>query len=146
MMPNILTENQEKLLLFVKLAGEIDGKTKLQKLLFLGKNEFNLDINFDFEKYNYGPYSFGLTADLEVLVQLGLINAQTEYFETDNEFRGRKITYTLSDKGGKIAEEVTAKYSDFIKSAQSVLSKWGDKPLSEIIRYVYDKYLPRKQL
>ena len=83
---------------------------------------------------------------MEVLVQLGLINAQTEYFETDNEFRGRKITYTLSDKGGKIAEEVTAKYSDFIKSAQSVLSKWGDKPLSEIIRYVYDKYLPRKQL
>ena len=60
MMPDRLTENQEKLLLFVKLAGEIDGKTKLQKLLFLGKNEFNLDINFDFEKYNYGPYSFGL--------------------------------------------------------------------------------------
>lgn len=142
-MPN-LDANEEKLiklLIFIDLAGEIAGKTKLQKLVFLGDREFKLNSGFNFEKYNYGPYSFELSEYLSALKTLNLISVDTEFFDTDDTFIGKKITYKITEEGKTLAEKRVSDFPDFINSSKEVISKWANKPLDTIIEYVYANYM-----
>ncbi len=50
------------------------GKTTIQKLVFFGQMAYNLPIEYSFEPYNYGPYSFELANDLENMEYKGILN------------------------------------------------------------------------
>lgn len=76
-------------------AGEVTGRKKLQKIIYIAKK-----LHFPFyEKYNfhfYGPYSEELTLRIEELGNLGFINEVKEkrggYYQ---------YCYTLTDSGKK---------------------------------------------
>ena len=62
-----------KLMKVISSAGEIIGRKKLQKMIYIAKK---LNLPF-YEKYNfhfYGPYSEELTLRIEELCNLGFIN------------------------------------------------------------------------
>ena len=141
MIQSVLTERQEKLLLFLGLAKEIEGKTKLQKLIFLGKTEHQLPMDFEFNKYNYGPYSFSLSDELNVLQSLELISVKTEYFDSNDQFEGKVHKYSLSVKGKEYVAKIKSMNLKFIESSKEVISKWNSKPLGNIIKHVYSKYM-----
>ncbi len=88
-----LLEGHAKLLSILNQAGEIVGRKKLQKMVYIAKK-----LNFPFnERYNfhfYGPYSEELTLKIEEMCNLGFINEVKEnkggYFQ---------YRYKLSETG-----------------------------------------------
>ncbi|GAB7387857.1 YwgA family protein [Bacillaceae bacterium] len=66
-----------KLLRFFQLAGEITGRKKLQKMIYIAKK-----LGFDFEErfqfHFYGPYSEELTLKVEELHHLGFLEEREE--------------------------------------------------------------------
>jgi len=62
-------------------ATPIVGTTRLQKLVFLAQNEGvskDAQAGFDFEAYRFGPYSYSLTDDIEMLVALRYVEKSDE--------------------------------------------------------------------
>ncbi len=68
------------LLYLIHDAGEVLGKTKLQKLAYLSEFEMNTQgfkgLNFNFIKMPYGPYSSELEKDRELLINSHIISRQ----------------------------------------------------------------------
>lgn len=84
-----------KLMKVISSAGEIIGRKKLQKMIYIAKK---IDLPF-YEKYNfhfYGPYSEELTLRIEELCNLGFLEEVHEkkggYFQ---------YRYSLTDTGSE---------------------------------------------
>ena len=131
-------ERHLNLLKFLNTFKKIDSKTKFQKLVFLAKKEYNLDLGYDFKQYNYGPYSEELSLDIEALKQLGFINVKEEIISNLNENNYPIIRYEfeISDLGKEL---VNNSKSDL--NINNNLLSWNKKELRDIISYVYDKYV-----
>jgi len=140
---SILSEKLLKLLLLIKLAEKIEGKTKLQKIVFLGKEEERIDLGFEFIKYNYGPYSFELTKALETLKECELIEITTEILPASNQegFESKKFTYQITDKGKKLIDAEIEKLREVFEKIKLLVEKWNNVSRDEIIRYVYSKHM-----
>lgn len=89
----IVLDDHAKVLTILQHAGEIVGRKKLQKMLFILKK-----LNFPFrEKYAFhffGPYSEELTLQIEELYNLGLIEEVKENQGVYQQYR-----YQLSTSG-----------------------------------------------
>lgn len=113
-------------------------------MIFLLNKEQNILTGHDFQGYTYGPYSFQLTNDLETLESLELIRVHTIPVNNSNKFAGKQFKYELSEKG-KIEIEHSLSSNLFSetekKSVEDIISDWNDKSLSEILDYVYPKYV-----
>lgn len=94
-----MLEEHAKVVQFVSLAGQVTGRKKLQKMVYIAKK-----MQFPFhEKYHfhiYGPYSEELTLRVEELCTMGFLTEQKE------------------DKGSYVqyCYEVTDKGKDFSKA------------------------------
>jgi len=99
----------------------IEGRTKLQKLVFLLKKLHRIDFSYHFTPYFYGPYSSDLQTDIDYLVSLGLV---TEARESTTS--GIRYTYKLTDSGSKLAEALSSKYGRNTEFTRAVneLSKY----------------------
>lgn len=140
---SLLPKRMLNLLFLLSKASKVDSKTKLQKLVFLIDKEKGINIGYSFRPYIYGPYSFELSDDLDVLKSLQLIQVEAEEFETiDSPFVGKKLTFSLAAKGKELLDKNTQLFSETQeKDIVSIISEWNEKPLSIIISYVYSKYM-----
>lgn len=139
----VLSDKLLKLLLLIKLAKRIEGKTKLHKIIFLGKEEEEIDLGFEFIKYNYGPYSFELTKALESLETLELIEIQMDILNsTDSEgFINKKFIYMTTDKGDKLVDSELEKLKEVFEKIKLLIEKWNDVSREKIIEHVYSKHM-----
>lgn len=88
-----MLENHAKVMAMLKSAGEIIGRKKLQKMIFIAKKmQFPFYERFRF--HMYGPYSEELTLRMEELCNLGLV-------EEKNEKKGGyyQYSYRLTQEG-----------------------------------------------
>jgi len=88
-----LLKDHAKLMQAILVSGEITGRKKLQKMIFIAKKiEFPFHERFQF--HFYGPYSEELTTRVEELCNMGFLNEVKEkkggYFQ---------YRYTLTDPG-----------------------------------------------
>jgi len=88
-----LLKDHAKLMQAILVSGEITGRKKLQKMIFIAKKiEFPFHERFQF--HFYGPYSEELTTRVEELCNMGFLNEVKEkkggYFQ---------YRYTLTDSG-----------------------------------------------
>ncbi|GAA0357749.1 YwgA family protein [Bacillus horti] len=87
-----------KLLYAIQQAGQVVGRKKLQKIIYISKK-----CQYDFQqKYNFhffGPYSEELSLQIEELTNLGFIQ---EVKETKSGYS--QYNYELSDKGKEYLE------------------------------------------
>lgn len=121
-------------------GGSIKGKTRFQKMIFLAEKEEGLREAFEFEKYNYGPYSFELSDKLSSLENLGFLEIEKKEFPSADSFEGKEFIYSLTDKGEEAVGDLDDSDS---KALQKVADKWNssESSLQELIDYVYDKYM-----
>lgn len=88
-----MLEEHVKLMTVLQTAGEVVGRKKLQKMIFIAKK-----LNFPFyEKYDfhfYGPYSEEVTLKVEELTNLGLVLEVQEKVNGYVQYR-----YALSEEG-----------------------------------------------
>ena len=150
-------------------AEPINGRTRLMKLLFLLQEDFrsdkllNLDRNYNFQAYHYGPFTKDVYDDLEFLENVGLIEVvskgdaspvdqneeeklvdDTTIGEDSDEIGlvFKEESYTLTDRGiafvkEKLAPEVPEHLLTIIHDLKT---KFGEMPLKAILRYVYSAH------
>lgn len=67
-----MLRDHARVLQAIRLAGEINGRKKLQKMIYIAKQlSFPFDEKFQF--HFYGPYSEELTVRVEELVNMGFL-------------------------------------------------------------------------
>jgi len=64
-----------KVLILLGLANDrgIEGRTRLQKTIFLLQKKYKIDFGYEFVPYYFGPYSKKLQIEISALRSLGLV-------------------------------------------------------------------------
>jgi uncharacterized protein (DUF488 family) len=99
------------------------SKLKMVKIFFIIEKEGKISQSFKFYKfipYKYGPYSFELFHDIEIL-------------EKDNYISVDKKNIKYLQSGTNISSEFSSILNDYIK-------KYHKKTETELIEYIYKKY------
>lgn len=119
----------------------IEGRTRLQKLLFLiqkqaeSDNEVEFEQSYEFIAYDYGPFSKEIYDDIERLSRRGLIEEDPQRLD-DGVI---KYNYKLTEKGKAIAAE-RGLLENLPDVFNNIISEFADEELDEIIDYVYSEY------
>lgn len=124
--------------LYTSESGGISGSIRFQKLVFLGQQESGLPEKYQFVPYKFGPYSYQLERDIEYWINNGHIRRS----RTVNRVGNYRIDYSLSPDGIKLAKALLNKegFNRVFEEADEITSEYGDKSLSDLIRYVYGNY------
>lgn len=102
-----MLQEHAKVLHLLKQAGEVIGRKKLQKIVYISqKLQFNFNQRFQF--HFFGPYSEELTLEIEELCQLGFVQEVLEDKGNYNVYR-----YSITDKGKDFLEHVPAEIGNF---------------------------------
>lgn len=144
--------------------GEIQGITRLEKLVFLleretsSKNWLAEDANF--EPYNFGPFSQKVYQAVDMLAAAQLIedssSPSTDVTDTWEQREGigldtgsagqasdpyRTRDFKLTDRGWRYFEALTKELpGGSISELQQFKRQFGYLPLRQLIRYVYSRY------
>lgn len=134
-----LLNDHAKLMYAIANAGEIVGRKKLQKMIYIAKK-----IAFPFqEKFNfhfYGPYSEELTLRVEELVNMGFIN---EIKETKSGYV--QYRYSLTESG----EEFLQMNDVYMENLQACLTSMNDQNarfLELVSTILYFDTLPKEEV
>jgi uncharacterized protein YwgA len=130
--PNAEFEKKRDLVLFILTkVGAIEGRTRLQKMIFIGQEELGLPKLFDFRKHYYGPYSSDISDTIQTLILQGDIIEEVE----DN---GQYIQYSY--RLSKPDKTQVQGFDEISDDQIKMLKKLSNTPLSLILAYVYQQY------
>ncbi len=111
-------------------CGDVDGDTKLQKLVFLSeKNMIKSKIkgfNFYFFKFLHGPFSRELEEDLGVLQEWGA------YLPDEN------MLTTAGMKAIELFPEIWSRNNRVTSEIDTITKQFAQQPLRSILSYVYN--------
>ena len=122
--------NDFVLLAIHAMDGKIQGKTKLQKIVyFLGNLTGQLD-ELGYRPHYYGPYSQEVADSVGSLKYLGFIDQNILGYSRDQRgFEVRRYDYSLTDDGMQIVNELIDSEADLwnrINAAATILRKARD--------------------
>lgn len=129
------------ILLYSMSNKEIDGKTKLEKLIFVIQKRLIEDLkwgvtasNYDFRAFNFGPFTEEVYDDIASLKLLSLVDVVGE---------GDNQKYSLTTKGVTVVERLIAQKrlsSDFLSEIMKIAKSLGELRLDKLIEKVYKEY------
>ncbi|KXB07319.1 hypothetical protein AKJ52_00485 [candidate division MSBL1 archaeon SCGC-AAA382C18] len=128
-------------LALIYTGGEaIEGRTRLQKMIFLAQQDMEDSVEtYDYEPYDYGPFSKELYDDIDDLVDEGIIKEQKEKLDD-----GRiKYFYEMSEEGQEIIESKMDNNKDFHdlkEKMEDIKSTYNKKNLRDLLNEVYSRY------
>jgi len=93
--------NIQLLLIVLHYCGEIWGRTRFQKIIFLLQERFEIKFSYRFIPYHYGPYSKDLQFDIDLLHFAGAIQVELR--------DGTPYMYSLAQKGIELAQKAEQK-------------------------------------
>jgi uncharacterized protein len=118
----------------------VDGQgldpVRVQKGMFLFAQESGAPSEecYEFEAYNYGPYSFALRNDLDRLVAEGLVAAEAVLGYTWKR-------YKLTAEGMRKAKKVNRKADRHVaRKLFQIKQTVSGKSFNKLLREVYDEY------
>ncbi len=117
---------------------EIQGRTRFQKMVFLLQQEFGNTEFYDFEAYDYGPFSKGLYDDLDDLIDRNLIKETREEFDEDKVY----YEYKLTDAGRELIERLSdqERAQDIMALSERLKQEINSEDLSVVLDRVYSEY------
>ena len=138
------------------LSGQIDGITRLEKLIFLLQKESDigrlLTEDPEFHAHHFGPFSSSIYHAVDTLKTAGLIEERLKYsgsaedaWETAN-IVGQDAPYSsrafrLTELGNKYYIALEEEFStELAESVGSFKDRFASMPLRQLVRYVYTKY------
>lgn len=138
-----------------KSAGQINGITRLEKLLFLATKEQGIDRHvadpFTFKPYHYGPYSKEVYEAVELLEEAGLL--EEERYLGENQLDeaeelaldvadelGVERRFRLTETGVVVADLLASRHPEAFTKLGSIKNSYGHLNLKRLIRYVYSRY------
>jgi uncharacterized protein YwgA len=134
----------------------LDGITRLEKLLFLADQETSVPSEvtdpFEFEPYDFGPYSKAIYEAVELLEQAGLVqedrafqgqaldSAEEAQVIPPEEREGVERRFWLTEDGAAVAKLLSEQHPKVASQLGQIKAQYGDMTLRRLIRYVYAKY------
>lgn len=120
----------EFIALMLLAAGEVKGKTKLQKqAYFLGLLTNHLD-SLGYRAHFYGPYSDDVAAAVAQLKTVGAVDQNVSEWGSDRAgFELKRYDFRLNEPGRKYAESIAARNTNLwvkIQNAVKVYQAAGD--------------------
>jgi uncharacterized protein YwgA len=101
-----LLQEHAKVLLLLQHAGEVLGRKKLQKIVYITQ-KLQFDLNQRFQFHFYGPYSEELTLEMEELCDLGFVEEMLEDKGNYAVYR-----YQMSEKGRHFLDHMNIQLGD----------------------------------
>jgi hypothetical protein len=152
------------------VINEIEGITRLEKLIFLAQKEEKITIenegkkdNFDFIPFKMGPWSSDVYDEVDFLESMGLLEKRgTQENEPVNQAHDEMLfneaildkyqksyptldnemeSYRLTVKGIEIAKKLWERLdNDECEKLKKIKKKFNKMNLKQLLRYVYTKY------
>jgi len=138
-----IPRNRKKWILsLLYLASKIKGTTRLMKYLFLMKKEYEIDNEYNFIPYSYGPCSFEVYEDLEKLEKMGLIEIDKKIYEPKIAGDWQIVKeYKLTEKGKEFTEKIYNELDIITKTKlNELIERFGKYTLAGLLHYIYSKY------
>ncbi len=156
----LLLEANERLL----HKDAISGITRLEKLLFLLKNETDFEgiaSFFVFEPHNFGPFSKEVYEAVDFLEGCELIQVRekiytslyassneaklsSEISDEDEEIQATEKIFSLTENGRTVAtklrEALATRRAADVNALDHIVLRYGSWPLNQLIRYVYRRF------
>jgi len=121
---------------------QIEGITRFQKLVFMAQKETpSLQTeSYEFDSYDYGPFSKELYDDIDRLVRNGYIDRSVEETGNGNE----KHIYSITEKGRnyirQILESETGRDDLAVEELRQLKEEYNEMPILQLIRLIYNRY------
>lgn len=124
----------------------IDGRTRLQKMVFVVQQELaesddlREDQLYEFFAYDYGPFSKELAEDIDRMIDDGLLDEEDIEYDDEGNI---KYLYTLESQGrSTVKREIAAREVDeVIETARRIKRRFNEElSLPEVIDEVYAEY------
>lgn len=144
-----------------QLRDQVQGITRLEKMLFLLEHEFgpanDVDVSAEFTPHNYGPFSAEIYKAVDILAAAEMVTDSATFsrdaedaWETANLIYDRddlpdSIKYAtrdiaLTDRGRRYYHALTQEVPvELIEKVGRFKDRFGAMPLRQLIRYVYEK-------
>jgi uncharacterized protein YwgA len=124
-------------------GGTIESATKIQKLAFLSIRENGLEPFTSFKWHYYGPFSEEIQNTVKVLKKQRIVSekgiSRTSY--SGKEYTVKRLSLTA--KGRRLTEDENFGIATNNERALlGTIEKYGNKPLTAILDYVYKAYGP----
>lgn len=103
-----MLQEHAKLLHLLEQAGEVVGRKKLQKMVYITQ-KLKFAFNQRFQFHFYGPYSETLSLEIEELCQLGFLHERLEDKGNYNVYR-----YEITDKGKDFLAHIPAEMGNMV--------------------------------
>jgi len=132
----------ELVLLTIGLVDKpVNGRVVMQKEVFLLYQELKDKVKImepGFKRYKYGPFSFTVSALLELLESAG-------YIEVRNRRSTRATKYILTRKGREVVGNIISRLEkklgkEYIEKLRKLRIGWDQLGHDGILRYIYQKY------
>lgn len=133
-------------LMYAENQQPIEGRTRLQKMVFLLQKELEnrgktgvVGEQYDFVPYDYGPFSKDLYADLDEMLDDHFVNDEEKLLQSGNV----KYIYEIQDQGEDLVESQSEQWDEvekIIQVASEIKEEYNDLLLSDLIEYVYSEY------
>jgi hypothetical protein len=124
------------LLKLIKTSGFITDCKRLQKLVFISKEKYDLPFNYSFALHFFGPYSSELQEDISFLVDIGFLKEKS----LKNEMK--PCAYELTDEGDRLCEEETLDPFTEQQLAE-IVTEVNSLATSELLNISYQLYSSR---
>lgn len=139
--PLLSKQRQRWILLHLFKFGEVKGRTRFQKLLYLQKYELESTEGsfYSFKWDRYGPFSKEILGDLEDLVDKGLISVKTDEVGMTSDTR-HLFTYNLTKEGRDLISGLLEQLHPRTLDTLDSLREFNEMPLDRLLKYVYERF------
>jgi len=135
-------------LMLAYVGGEepIDGRTRLQKMVFvvqqelMESGELSEHQRYEFFPYDYGPFSKELAESIDQMIEEGLIDEDEVQYDHDGNV---KYLYELQPAGQELVEQELggAGVQDIARKSRDIKQRFNEElSLPEVIDNVYTEY------
>ena len=127
------------LLDFLGQFGNLKGKTRLQKLVFLCQTEFKGGFDYEFTPAQFGPLSYKLNHAIQRAKKLGLIEETLGVTTNGNPV----FSYALTHEGENFLEysRQSKKIDDELhKAIKNTVNTYGNTSFGDLLDYVHTQY------
>ena len=133
-------------LMYANGGEPIEGRTRLQKMVFLLQKELRqrehflvTEPGYDFIPYDYGPFSRDLYDDLDAMIDQQFVD------DTEEPLRSGKVKYIyeIEGDGQELVESEAESWEDvseILQIAREIKQEYNDMLLSDLIEFVYSEY------
>ena len=133
-----MLQEHAKIVQFITLAGEVTGRKKLQKMVYIAK-KMNFPYQEKYQFHMFGPYSEELTLRVEELCNMDFISEKME-----DKGSYVQYTYACTEEGRQFLSTMSTHHENLDQCIDRLNIK-SSRFLEMVSTLLYFDYLPREE-